>query len=211
MDRVRPVHPGLPQSRPFAGPALHSRHGAESGCFLSGAGSVQSFYDRTPGIVQEAMNRFAEITGRQYRLFDYAGHPQAERVIIIMGSGGETAQQTAEWLNSAAKRPASCACASIGHFRSKPSSARCPPPRAASPCSTAPRNRARSANRFMSMSWRPCAKLATQGWPPLTPNRTSSAGVTAFLPRNSPRRWSNRFSTNSAPHAEKSFYDRHRR
>jgi pyruvate-ferredoxin/flavodoxin oxidoreductase len=39
------------------------------------------------------------ITGRQYRLFDYAGHPQAERVIIIMGSGGETAQQTSEWLN----------------------------------------------------------------------------------------------------------------
>ena len=57
------------------------------------------FYDKTAGIVQEAMNRFAAITGRAYRLFDYAGHPEGERVVVIMGSGGETAQQTAEWLN----------------------------------------------------------------------------------------------------------------
>jgi pyruvate-ferredoxin/flavodoxin oxidoreductase len=57
------------------------------------------YYDRTPAIVQEVMNRFAGITGRQYRLFDYSGHPQAERVLVIMGSGGETAQQTSEWLN----------------------------------------------------------------------------------------------------------------
>jgi pyruvate-ferredoxin/flavodoxin oxidoreductase len=57
------------------------------------------YYDRAPGIVQEIMNRFAGITGRQYRLFEYAGHPQAGRVLVIMGSGGETAQQTAEWLN----------------------------------------------------------------------------------------------------------------
>jgi pyruvate-ferredoxin/flavodoxin oxidoreductase len=57
------------------------------------------FYDRAAGIVQEAMDRFLAITGRPYRLFDYAGHPRAERVIVIMGSGGETAQQTAEWLN----------------------------------------------------------------------------------------------------------------
>ncbi len=57
------------------------------------------YYDRAPGIVQEIMNRFAGITGRQYQLFEYSGHPQAERVLIIMGSGGETAQQTADWLN----------------------------------------------------------------------------------------------------------------
>ena len=57
------------------------------------------FYDRAASIVEETMKRFAATTGRQYRLFDYAGHPQAERVVVIMGSGGETAQQTAEWLN----------------------------------------------------------------------------------------------------------------
>ncbi len=57
------------------------------------------YYNRAPAIVQEHMDRFAAITGRAYHLFDYAGHPQAERVVVIMGSGGETAQQTAEWLN----------------------------------------------------------------------------------------------------------------
>jgi pyruvate-ferredoxin/flavodoxin oxidoreductase len=67
--------------------------------FFQAREACNAFYDRTPDIVQEAMNRFAAITGRPYRLFDYTGHPQAERVIVIMGSGGETAQQTAEWLN----------------------------------------------------------------------------------------------------------------
>ena len=67
--------------------------------FFQARESCNPFYDRAPGIVQEIMNRFAGITGRQYRLFDYAGHPQAERVLVIMGSGGETAQQTSEWLN----------------------------------------------------------------------------------------------------------------
>ena len=60
--------------------------------------TVNPFYAAAPGLVQEAMDRFAGITGRQYRLFDYSGHPQAERVIVIMGSGGETAEATARYL-----------------------------------------------------------------------------------------------------------------
>jgi pyruvate-ferredoxin/flavodoxin oxidoreductase len=67
--------------------------------FFQAREACNPFYDRTPGIVQEIMNRFAGITGRQYHLFDYIGDPQADRVLIIMGSGGETAQQTSEWLN----------------------------------------------------------------------------------------------------------------
>jgi pyruvate-ferredoxin/flavodoxin oxidoreductase len=67
--------------------------------FFQAREACNPYYDRTPGIVQEAMNRFARITGRQYHLFDYAGDPQAERVLIIMGSGAETAQQTSAWLN----------------------------------------------------------------------------------------------------------------
>jgi pyruvate-ferredoxin/flavodoxin oxidoreductase len=66
--------------------------------FFQAREACNAFYESTPGIVREAMDRFAKITGRVYQLFDYAGHPQAERVIIIMGSGGETAQETAEWL-----------------------------------------------------------------------------------------------------------------
>jgi pyruvate-ferredoxin/flavodoxin oxidoreductase len=60
--------------------------------------AVNPFYKATPGIVQEAMNKFAEVTGRQYNLFDYVGHPEAERVIVIMGSGAETAVETAKYL-----------------------------------------------------------------------------------------------------------------
>jgi len=67
--------------------------------FFQAREACNPYYDRTASIVQEIMNRFAAITGRQYRLFEYAGDPKAERVIVIMGSGGETAQQTAEWLN----------------------------------------------------------------------------------------------------------------
>ncbi|HEY5983530.1 MAG TPA: pyruvate:ferredoxin (flavodoxin) oxidoreductase, partial [Anaerolineales bacterium] len=60
--------------------------------------SVNPYYAAAPGIVQAAMDRFAKITERTYHLFDYAGHKEAERVIVIMGSGGETAQATVEYL-----------------------------------------------------------------------------------------------------------------
>ncbi len=51
-----------------------------------------------PGIVQKAMDKFAKIVGRQYRLFDYVGAPDAERVIVMMGNGAETAEEVAEYL-----------------------------------------------------------------------------------------------------------------
>jgi pyruvate-ferredoxin/flavodoxin oxidoreductase len=56
--------------------------------------SVNRFYLATPGIVQNVMDRFADITGRRYKLFDYHGDPQAERVVILMGSGADTVAQT---------------------------------------------------------------------------------------------------------------------
>ncbi len=56
------------------------------------------FYMACPGLVQETMDLFAKQTGRQYRLFDYVGDPQAERVIVMMGSGAETAHEAVEWM-----------------------------------------------------------------------------------------------------------------
>ncbi len=56
--------------------------------------TVNPYYEKTPAIVQEAMDKFAKLVGRQYRLFDYVGHPEAERVVIVMGSGGETVEAT---------------------------------------------------------------------------------------------------------------------
>ena len=62
--------------------------------------TVNPYYLVTPAIVQNAMDKFAEVVGRQYRLFDYVGAPDAERVIVMMGSGAETAQETVEYLNA---------------------------------------------------------------------------------------------------------------
>ncbi|GAB4265435.1 MAG: pyruvate:ferredoxin (flavodoxin) oxidoreductase [Methylomicrobium sp.] len=56
--------------------------------------TVNPFYAQTPAIVQKTMDRFAEITGRCYRLFEYEGSATAERVIVIMGSAAETVKQT---------------------------------------------------------------------------------------------------------------------
>lgn len=60
--------------------------------------TVNPFYLAIPTIVQETMDRFAALTGRQYNLFDYVGAPDAERVIVMMGSGCETAEETVNYL-----------------------------------------------------------------------------------------------------------------
>jgi pyruvate-ferredoxin/flavodoxin oxidoreductase len=57
-----------------------------------------TYYNATAAIVQRAMDRFAELTGRAYKLFDYVGAPDAERVIVMMGSGCETAEETVRTL-----------------------------------------------------------------------------------------------------------------
>lgn len=59
---------------------------------------VNPFYDELPGIVQSQMDRLAELTGRTYKLFDYVGHKEAEKIIIMMGSGAETAEETVNYL-----------------------------------------------------------------------------------------------------------------
>jgi pyruvate-ferredoxin/flavodoxin oxidoreductase len=66
--------------------------------FFQGRETVNPYYLAAPDIVQKAMDRFAGIVGRQYRLFDYVGAPDAERVVVIMGSGAETMQEVVEYL-----------------------------------------------------------------------------------------------------------------
>jgi pyruvate-ferredoxin/flavodoxin oxidoreductase len=66
--------------------------------YFQGRETVNPYYIACPGIVQKAMDQFASLTGRQYHLFDYAGPADAERVIMIMGSGGETAEETVKYL-----------------------------------------------------------------------------------------------------------------
>ena len=62
--------------------------------------SANAYYDAAPAQVQATMDKFAEIVGRSYHLFDYVGAPDAERVIVMMGSGAEAAHETVEYLNA---------------------------------------------------------------------------------------------------------------
>ena len=66
--------------------------------------TVNPYYARVAGIVQEAMDALAERTGRAYRLVEYAGHPEATRVIVVMGSGGVTARETVTSLAAAGEK-----------------------------------------------------------------------------------------------------------
>ncbi len=68
--------------------------------FFQSREACNQFYSACPGLVQETMDELAKLTGRQYRLFEYAGPEDADRVIIIMGSGADTANETAEVLAS---------------------------------------------------------------------------------------------------------------
>lgn len=68
--------------------------------FFQAREAANPFYLATPEIVVSAMAAFAELTGRQYRLFEYTGAPDAEHIIVIMGSGAETARETAGVLTS---------------------------------------------------------------------------------------------------------------
>ncbi len=66
--------------------------------------TVNPFYARVPEVVQGMMDRLGERTGRRYGLVDYSGHPEAERVLVVMGSGGETARETVAFLEARGER-----------------------------------------------------------------------------------------------------------
>ena len=68
--------------------------------FFQSRERANPYYDAFPQIVQDAMDRFGALTGRHYSLFDYVGAADAERVIVLMGSGAETAHETVEHLNA---------------------------------------------------------------------------------------------------------------
>jgi len=66
--------------------------------------TVNPFYARIPDVVEDAMARLAERTGRRFHVVDYSGHPDAERVLVVMGSGAETVQETVAALNERGER-----------------------------------------------------------------------------------------------------------
>ena len=72
--------------------------------FFQAREAANAFYDAGTTVVEDTMVRFAELTGRRYRLFDYIGHAEAERVVVMMGSGAECAHETVEHLVARGER-----------------------------------------------------------------------------------------------------------
>ncbi len=115
--------------------------------FFQAREAANPFYAAVPDAVQDAMDRFAALTGRGYRLFDYVGHPEAERALILMGSGCGAAEEAVEdW----------CAVGSASDSSRSGSSGRSPPRRSwppfprrseGSPSWTARRSRAHRESR----------------------------------------------------------------
>jgi len=84
---------GLSSDRPFIRGTAQNPD-----VYFQGRESVNTYYTALPGILQESMEKFEALTGRAYRLFDYVGAEDAERVIVLMGSGAETADETVSYL-----------------------------------------------------------------------------------------------------------------
>lgn len=72
--------------------------------FFQAREACNPYYLACPDVVKDVLARFALRTGRRYGLFDYAGHPEAERVLVLMGSGSETAHETVDWLVAQGER-----------------------------------------------------------------------------------------------------------
>jgi len=72
--------------------------------YFQGRESINNYYDAVPAIVQDYMNKVAELTGRSYHLFDYVGDPEAEKIIIAMGSSCDTIERAVSYMNARGKK-----------------------------------------------------------------------------------------------------------
>ncbi|MBM3162822.1 MAG: pyruvate:ferredoxin (flavodoxin) oxidoreductase [Chlorobi bacterium] len=72
--------------------------------YFQGRETVNSYYLAFPSIIEKLMDRFGELTGRHYRPYQYYGAPDAERVVILMGSGVETVRESVEYLNRSGEK-----------------------------------------------------------------------------------------------------------
>ncbi len=72
--------------------------------YFQGRETVNTFYNNMPAIVEQVMDDFAVMTGRKYELFEYTGAADAERIIVVMGSGGETVSETMQALNAGGEK-----------------------------------------------------------------------------------------------------------
>ena len=104
--RERALNPEHPQQRGTA---------QNPDIYFQNREAANKYYDAVPAIVQNVMDEFAKKFGRQYHIFDYCGAPDAEDIIVIMGSGAETVEETINYLNS--KRGAKLGCIKVRLYR----------------------------------------------------------------------------------------------
>ena len=104
MEAIKPLVP-YEKIREFKSRALNSNNPHQQGTaqnpdiYFQNREAANTYYNNTPAIVQDYMNKVAKITGRQYHIFDYYGDPNAENIIVIMGSGASTTEETVKYLN----------------------------------------------------------------------------------------------------------------
>jgi pyruvate-ferredoxin/flavodoxin oxidoreductase len=122
--------------------------------FFQSREAGEPFYAALPAALDGTMARFAELTGRRYRLFDYVGHPEAERVIVMMGSGGECVHETVEHLVARGEKVGVVKVRLYRPLRSSTCSRRCRRRRPRWRCSIAPRSRARRRSALAGRSRR---------------------------------------------------------
>ena len=162
--------------------------------YFQGRETVNPYYGAVPGAVQTSMDRFANLTGRQYKLFEYFGVADPDRVIVLMGSGADSAHETIDYMNA---RGARLGLVQVHLFRpfSVDRSARCRARHCARRlrCWIAARSPGAQANRCTRMS----SPRSPKVWPAIAGHRcrASWADDTACHRRNSRRRWSRRCST----------------
>ncbi|MCL2630107.1 MAG: pyruvate:ferredoxin (flavodoxin) oxidoreductase [Firmicutes bacterium] len=90
----------------FRARALNPEHPTQKGTaqnpdvYFQNREACNKYYDATPAIVQKYMNKYAKLTGRQYNLFDYVGAKDAEKIVILMGSGADAVEETVNYLNA---------------------------------------------------------------------------------------------------------------
>jgi pyruvate-ferredoxin/flavodoxin oxidoreductase len=143
--------------------------------YFQGRETVNKHYEAMPDIVQAEMDKFAKMTGRQYHLYDYVGAKDAERVIVVMGSGAETVVET---VNNLVKKGEKVGVLIVRLFRPFSSA-----------CSIEPKSPVAQANRSIRTSLQPYPR----DWPPESHRsrrcRSWLADVTVSVRRNSPREW----------------------
>jgi pyruvate-ferredoxin/flavodoxin oxidoreductase len=164
--------------------------------FFQAREACNSYYDAAPAIVQQVMDRFAKLTGRQYHLFDYFGAPDAERVIVMMGSGAESAEECVDYLTAQGEKVGLLKVRLYRPFAAEAFIAALPKSTRHIAVLDRTKEPAAPANRS---TWTVSPRFRTtsiSGATACPACRGSSAGAMGFPARSSRPRWSRRYSRN---------------